>query len=103
MFITSNIKNAQENLDEERDPDELGVEAKDDNTLVVTLESPNPLFKNLMAFPTFFPQNQEFVEEKGDDYGTEADNVLFNCIFILVSWDHIKGCVMKTNKVSLSV
>src|SRR5699024_3500973 len=61
MFVTANIKNAQEILDEEMDPDELGVEAKDDNTLVVTLESPNPLFKNLMAFPTFFPQNQEFV------------------------------------------
>src|SRR5699024_2229406 len=49
MFVTANIKNAQEILDEEMDPDELGVEAKDDNTLVVTLESPNPLFKNLMA------------------------------------------------------
>src|SRR5699024_12473172 len=54
LFVTANIKNAQEILDEEMDPDELGVEAKDDNTLVVTLESPNPLFKNLMAFPTFF-------------------------------------------------
>lgn len=97
MFVTANIKNAQEILDEEMDPDELGVEAKDDNTLVVTLESPNPLFKNLMAFPTFFPQNQEFVEEKGDDYGTEADNVLFNGPFVLDSWEHDKGWVMKKN------
>lgn len=97
MFITANVKNAQEILDEEMDPDELGVVAKDDNTLVVTLESPNPLFKNLMAFPTFFPQNQAFVEEQGDDYGTEADKVLFNGPFVLDSWEHDKGWVMKKN------
>lgn len=97
MFITANVKNAQAIFDEEMDPDELGVEAEDDNTLVVTLESPNALFKQLLTFPTFFPQNQEFVEEAGDQYGTEADKVLFNGAFILESWEHDKGWVYKKN------
>lgn len=98
MFITANIKNAQAIFDDEMDPDELGVDAKDDKTLIVTLESPNPLFKQLMAFPTFFPQNQEFVEKEGDGYGTEADKVLFNGPFELDSWEHDKGWVMKKNQ-----
>src|SRR5699024_1171096 len=45
MFVTASVENAQEILDEEKDPDELGVEAEDDHTLVVTLENPNPLLE----------------------------------------------------------
>src|SRR5699024_5058309 len=36
MFAKANIENAQEILDEEKDPDDLGVEAEDDQTLKVT-------------------------------------------------------------------
>src|SRR5699024_7621605 len=42
MFAKANIENAQEILDEEKDPDDLGVEAEDDQTLKVTLEDPSP-------------------------------------------------------------
>lgn len=97
MFVTANVKNAQAILDEEKEPEELGVEAKDDHTLVVTLESPNPLFKQLLTFPTFFPQNGAMVEEAGEQYGTEADKLLFNGAFVLDSWEHDKGWVMKKN------
>src|SRR5699024_10962501 len=51
MFVTANVKNAQAILDEEMGSEDLGVEAIDENTLEVTLESPNPLFKQLLTFP----------------------------------------------------
>src|SRR5699024_8500144 len=97
MFVTVNVENAQEILDEEKDPDELGVEAEDDHTLVVTLENPNPLLEQLLTFPTFFPLNEDFVEEQGEDYGTEADKILSNGAFILDSWEHDKGWTLKKN------
>src|SRR5699024_9172608 len=88
MFGTANVKNAQAILDEEMGSEDLGVEAIDENTLEVTLESPNPLFKQLLTFPTFFPLSESFVEDEGEQYGTEADKVLFNGAFVLDSWEH---------------
>lgn len=98
MFVTANVKNAQAILDEEMDPAELGVEAKDESTLEVTLESPNPLFKQLLTFPTFFPLYESFVQEAGEQYGTEADKVLFNGAFVLDSWKHDEGWTFKKNE-----
>src|SRR5699024_12686918 len=95
MFVTASVENAQEILDEEKDPDELGVEAEDDHTLVVTLENPNPLLEQLLTFPTFFPLNGDFVEEQGEDYGTETDKILSNGALILDSWELDKGWTLK--------
>lgn len=98
MFVTANVKNAQAILDEEMDSEELGVKAIDESTLEVTLESPNPLFKQLLTFPTFFPLYESFVEDEGEQYGTEADKVLFNGAFVLDSWEHDQGWVLKKNE-----
>ena len=40
----------------------------------------------LVGFPVFFPQNQKFVEEKGDKYGTTKDDILSNGPFELTRW-----------------
>lgn len=67
--------------------DDLGVKAIDEKTLEVTLEIPIPYFQSLMSFPTFFPQNQKFVEEQGDKYAQKAENLLYNGPFVLEDWD----------------
>ena len=64
----------------------------------MTLESPNPLFVTLLAFPTFLPQNQKFVEGLGDQYALEAENVLANGPFKLVSWTHEQGWTLEKNE-----
>lgn len=66
----------------------LGVEAADDTTLVVKTVTPMTVdfFKSLMAFGTFYPQNQEFVEAQGDKYATSADTVLYNGAFVMTDW-----------------
>lgn len=91
----ANIKNAdalmakqQEGKDlTDEDMKTLGVEAKDDKTLVVTLETPCSYFLSLMTFPCFYPVNENFVKEKGDKYGTSVDTVLSNGAYVLKSWD----------------
>ncbi|WP_313893964.1 peptide ABC transporter substrate-binding protein [Psychrobacillus sp.] len=97
MFVTAGIKNAEAIMNEEKDADELGVKAIDEKTLEVTLESANPLFQMLLTFPTFLPQNQKYVEEKGDQYALEAGDILFNGPFKLIEWTHEQGWKYEKN------
>ena len=62
----------------------------DDYTLKVTLKEPKPYFTSLLAFPTFFPQNQKVVEQFGADYGTASDKVVYNGPFVVKDWQQTK-------------
>ncbi len=66
--------------------DDLGVKAVDDKTLEVTLTKPTGFFLSLLAFPTFFPANQEFVESCGDQYALSVDNMLSCGPYNFTSW-----------------
>lgn len=91
-MMEGKIKGASEIVEaaaagKEVDLNTLGVKALDDKTLEVTLERPIPYFKSLMAFGTFYPQNQKYVEEQGDNYAKTTDNLIFNGPFVLSDWD----------------
>ncbi|MBP3039866.1 peptide ABC transporter substrate-binding protein [Bacillaceae bacterium Marseille-Q3522] len=96
-FADAKILNAQEIMDGTKSPDELGVKAEDEKTLVVTLSEPNPLLNFSMAFSAYFPVNQKFVESVGEDYGQEYDKVLYNGPFVLSDWKHEQGWQFKKN------
>lgn len=53
----------------------------------IKLTKPTPFFDYLLAFPSFFPQNQKVVEEKGDAYATTTDNAVYNGPFTLEDFD----------------
>ncbi|WP_156291838.1 peptide ABC transporter substrate-binding protein [Oceanobacillus salinisoli] len=80
------IKNAEAINNGEMDVEELGVSADGDYSLVVELENPIPYFESLTTFPTFYPQNEAFVEEQGDDYATSTEALVFNGPFTLENW-----------------
>lgn len=86
-MMAGTVANAEAIAAGEMEPSELGIEAPDESTLVVTLERPVPYFISLMAFPTFFPQNEAFVTEAGNAYATNADQVLYNGPFTLARWE----------------
>ncbi|MDM5188274.1 peptide ABC transporter substrate-binding protein [Bacillus sp. DX4.1] len=96
-FILFDIKNAQKVNKGELPPDQLGVKAKDDKTLVVELEQPTPYFIELTSFPTFFPLNEKFVKQQGDQHALEADKVLYNGPFTLSEWKHEQSYQLKKN------
>lgn len=104
MFEAAHIKNASKITDEDDDlygkTEELGVEAKDDHTLQVTLDqsTPEKYFNSIMQFAPFFPLNEEFVEEQGDEYAEEPENILFNGAFVLEDWKHGEGWTLKKNE-----
>jgi len=81
------VLNATEIMAGEMDPEELGVTAVDDKTLEVKLATAVPYFKDLTTLAMFFPQNQAFVEEQGDNYALSSDALLYNGPFLLNDWD----------------
>ncbi|MBT2570406.1 peptide ABC transporter substrate-binding protein [Planococcus sp. ISL-110] len=86
-MMAGSIVNATEIAAGEMEPTELGVTAVDEKTLEVQLERPVPYFMSLMAFPTFYPQNEAFITEKGDAYASNSENLIFNGPFTLTNWD----------------
>ncbi len=81
------IKNASNISAGEMAKEELGVEAIDEKTLKVTLERPVPYFLSLMAFGTFYPQNEAYFNEKGSSFGKNSDSLIYNGPFVLTEWD----------------
>lgn len=86
-MIDGIVTNASEILTGEMDPSELGVTAEDETTFVVELAKPVPYFKDLLTLSMFFPLNEEYVTEQGNDYATNSDTILYNGPFELTEWD----------------
>lgn len=81
------LANAIEIQKGEKSIDELGVKALDDQTLEIQLVANVPYFKGLLTTPTFFPQNQKYVAEKGNRYSTTSESMIYNGPFTLTKWD----------------
>ncbi|MDO8475358.1 MAG: ABC transporter substrate-binding protein [Candidatus Rokubacteria bacterium] len=91
------IKNGEAfNKKQITDPSQVGVRAKDDWTLEVTLEGPRGYFPVLAAYLAALPAYQRAVEKHGDKW-TEAANIVCNGPFVLESWEHNKQMVMRKN------
>ncbi|ONI45061.1 hypothetical protein AN641_05035 [Candidatus Epulonipiscioides gigas] len=81
------ILNADAILYEGADIETLGVKALDDSTLEVKLSKKTPYFLSLMAFPVFYPLNEEFFIAQGTNYGFSSDSILSNGAFLLKTWE----------------
>lgn len=85
-YMLAPVKNATAISDGTLDKSELGIEAVNDHELKITLEKPTPYFLSLLAFPTFFPQNERVVEEFGDQYALTSENAAYNGPFLLTNY-----------------
>ena len=92
------IKGAQAfNMKQVPDAKDVGVQAKNDWTLEVTLEGPRGYFPVLSAYLAAFPAHRPSVEKHGDKW-TEAANIVCNGPFTLEAWEHGKQIVLKKNQ-----
>lgn len=86
-YLLAGFANSEAVLSGEAPVEELGVKALDDYTIEIQLDTPIPYIENLLAFTPLYPQNQAFVEEAGDAYGTNSDNIVFSGPFSMSNWD----------------
>lgn len=85
-FYLYQIKNAQAIDSGKKQPSTLGVTAPSKYHLRIELTRPLSYFKNLLAWPLFFPQNQKVVQKYGKLYGTQAKYTVSSGPFILTKW-----------------
>lgn len=86
-YIYDGLKNFSAIQNGKMSPDKLGVSAPNDSTLVVKLSKPVPYFKLLLAFPTFFPEQQSMVEKYGSKYGTSSATSAYDGPFKSEGWN----------------
>lgn len=85
-FIGEYIKNGLAVETGKMDPSELGVVAKDDTTLEVTLEHPTAYFLSMIgAQAQFAPLRQDVVEEYGTDFAADAEKNVYSGPYTLTS------------------
>lgn len=96
------IKGAEEYNAGKGKPEDVGIEAKDDKTLLVSLVKPTPFFLDLVCNGVFMPLNKSFYEKQPVEnnvikYGAEAENVLGNGPFEIGEWKHDGKVVLQKN------
>ncbi len=96
------IVNATEVQDGKKKPEELGVKATDDKTLVISLVQPTGYLNNLMAMWASYAVRKDNVERAGDP-GTGAwtdpanGPVIGSGPYNITAWDHNKEIVLEKN------
>ena len=74
--------------------DELGVKALDDSTLEVKLAGPCAFFKDIMAFPTYYPVRKDIVEANALGWATVPATIIGNGAYKVESWTMDSEIVM---------
>ncbi|WP_300379313.1 peptide ABC transporter substrate-binding protein [Clostridium sp.] len=91
------IKNGEKFNSGEATVEDLGIEVKDEHTLVVTLEAATSYFPELMAFPTYSPLREDIVSANEDGWATEPETYVSNGPFQLTDWTMKDQFVFKKN------
>ena len=68
------------------DPSALGVEAVDERTVRITLETADPEFLTKLCLPGAMPCNREFFESTEGSYGLSSSSVMGTGPFYLYNW-----------------
>ena len=95
-FLDGIVLNAAKIQAGEAAPEELGIEAVDDKTVKITLESPCAYFLSMCAFPSLMPLRQDVVE--GSDNWTDPANIVVNGAYKVTEWVHDSYIRMEPNE-----
>jgi ABC-type oligopeptide transport system substrate-binding subunit len=90
-----NVVNAAAIVAGKMSPDELGVAASDDHTLVISLIRPTPYLLSLLTHPSTFPVHRGSIEQHGAAFA-RAGKLLSNGAYVLVDWE--PGAVIELHR-----
>ncbi len=91
------IKNAQAFNEGKAKVEDVGIEVKDDKTLVVNLENPTPYFTEITAFYTSMPVNAKVAKENKKWSAEGGEGYVSNGPFTLSEWKHSASITLKKN------
>lgn len=96
-FILYPVLNAEKVNNGELPLESLGVQALDDRTLLVTLETPIAYFERMVAFVTFLPAREDFYNATNGRYGADPEEMLYNGPYMMTSWVHGSSLRLEKN------
>ncbi|HBE77121.1 MAG TPA: ABC transporter substrate-binding protein [Firmicutes bacterium] len=83
------LKNAEDyNNGKIKDADQVGVKAKDDYTLIVTLNAPCSYFLGLTINPALYPVHRKTVEASPEKWTGNPETYIGNGPFKMTNWTH---------------
>ncbi|MFD2209838.1 peptide ABC transporter substrate-binding protein [Virgibacillus halophilus] len=91
------IKGAEDAKENGASMDDVGIEAKDDHTLVVELENPTAYFLDLTTTYTYFPVNEKVAKDNDKWANDVSDDYVTNGPFLMKSWKHKDEIVLEKN------
>ena len=95
--IYDDILNGAQVRAKELPPEDLGVKAPDDKTVVITLKNPTPYFLGLLTSSYAAPGREDLVTKFGDAYGASVESLAYNGPFILTEWENENQLILKKN------
>lgn len=95
--MLSPIVNAEAIFSGAMPPEELGVEALNEQTIQIRLEDPTPYFLGLLTHPTTFPVHRESLETHGGSH-VRPGNLVSNGAFELSEWRVRSRIVLHPNE-----
>jgi len=101
-YLLMCIEGAENYLYGEGSKEDVGIEAKDDKTLVVKLTKPTPYFLQIVSNSVAMPINSEFYSKQPlvegmSKYGADIENVLGNGPYVIKEWNHNEDIVLEKN------
>lgn len=91
------LENAVAYAQRQTEAEEVGVTALDERTLKVTLAENIPHFLQMTATSPFLPARQDWVEKYKENFGKDADKMVYNGPFSLAEWQHEQSLTLKKN------
>ncbi|MDR1048859.1 MAG: peptide ABC transporter substrate-binding protein, partial [Synergistaceae bacterium] len=95
-YIFYCIEGAEARYTADGKPEDVGVAAKDDKTLVVELANPTPYFLSLAAFMAYRPVRSDVVEANPETWANSAATYLSNGPYVLKEYS-AAGTVLEKN------
>jgi oligopeptide transport system substrate-binding protein len=90
------ILNARAVMTRRMPPEELGVEALDDHTLVIRLSAPTPWLLDLLTHPVSSPLYRPALEQHGEEFA-RAGRLISNGPFHLADWQPQQSITLARN------
>lgn len=97
-FFGFDLKNGEAYFNKKVKAEEVGIKAKDDYTLVMTLEKPTPHFEKKLAFISFFPIRLDVIKAGGENWGTDFKKHVFNGPFVIKDWVKQNAMTLEKNE-----
>ncbi len=96
-IISTFVQGADEFNTGKGSAEDVAIETPDDKTLRVTLVGPAPFWLGLTSFFTYYPQNQKFVEQQGEQYAQNAKALIYNGPYTLTDFESTQGGTLLKN------